>query len=130
MSTERSRSKRLRWLLFAGVVASFFWRGHLGCMLGYPECNPLYSVPAMPDWEVPSNRVEKAGYDAAMALQLPEGVLEPVPFDFRGARIKAIESNFSAFEIHQSVGMCQCPETTMLSYLVSNRSVCRAAFLC
>ncbi|MBK6436634.1 MAG: hypothetical protein IPF83_12825 [Rhodanobacteraceae bacterium] len=103
MSTERSRSKRLRWLLFAGVVASFFWRGHLGCMLGYPECNPLYSVPAMPDWEVPSNRVEKAGYDAAMALQLPEGVLEPVPFDFRGARIKAIESNFSAFEIHQSV---------------------------
>ena len=27
-------------------------------------------------------------------------------------------------------GMCQCPETTMLSYLVSNRSVCRAAFLC
>ena len=99
-----AKPRRLRALLLIAALIStaIYFRGYVGCML-YPECNPLLSVSEMPPWDVPTNPVEKAGYDFAHALQLPDGVPKPVPFDFRAARIKAIESNLSAFEIHQDV---------------------------
>ena len=99
-----AKPRRLRALLLIAALIStaIYFRGYVGCML-YPECNPLLSVSEMPPWDVPTNPVEKAGYDFAHALQLPDGVPKPVPFDFRAARIKAIESNSSAFEIHQNI---------------------------
>lgn len=99
-----AKPRRLRvFLLIAALISTvIYFRGYVGCML-YPECNPLLSVPEMPPWNVPTNAVEKAGYDFAHALQLPDGVPKPVPFNFGAARIKAIESSSSAFEIHQDV---------------------------
>lgn len=97
--------RKLLVAVVAVVVATFvvIYRGHVGCYLFFAECNPLLSVPEMPGWNVPTNPVEKAGYDFAHALKLPEGVPQPVPFDFKAARIKAIEANVLPFEIHQHV---------------------------
>lgn len=91
MSKARARSKLRPWLLFASLAAIatviYVWRGHVGC-LAYPECNPLLSVAEMQDWKVPTNPHEKKMYDLAHSLVLPEGVAEPVPFDFKAARLK------------------------------------------
>ncbi len=105
MSTEKRKAQRRRrsmLILAAAILAVAYFRGYLGCMF-YPECNPLLSVPEMPPWNVPTNPVEKAGYDFAHALKLPKGVPEPVPFDFKAARIKAIEAKLLPFPVHQAV---------------------------
>lgn len=41
-------------------------------------------------WDIPGDPVEKAAYDYAHALQLPDGVPKPVPFRFWTARLRAV----------------------------------------
>ena len=93
MSTPPANPKRRRALPFAlGLVAALsalvYWRGHVGCYLFYAECNPLLSMPEMPDWNVPTNPHEKAMYDLAHSLEVPDSVVKPVPFDFKAARLR------------------------------------------
>lgn len=87
----------------ASLIAAWVYRGHIGCYSLYPECNPIYNIPEMPTWSVPTNPVEKEGYDFAHSLHLPDGVPKAVPFDFKAARIKAVSLNLSAFEVHQAL---------------------------
>jgi hypothetical protein len=74
------------------------------CPSKYPECSGA-PAPAMPGWDVPTNPQERAAYDYAHAIKLPECVNKPViydhrkphaipaqppcsvPFDFRAARM-------------------------------------------
>src|SRR3569623_752655 len=41
-------------------------------------------------WNIPNNPQEKAAYDFAHSLKLPDSVPKPVPFNFALARIKAL----------------------------------------
>lgn len=41
-------------------------------------------------WDIPGDPVEKAAYDYAHALKLPDGVPKPVPFRFWTARLRAL----------------------------------------
>ena len=72
----------------AGIAAAVHWRGHVRCYLFYPECSPFVDVPEEKPWDIPTNPVEKAAYDYSHALPLPPGMPQPVPFDFRAARLK------------------------------------------
>ena len=72
----------------AGIAAAVHWRGHVRCYLFYPECSPFVKVPEEKPWDIPVNPVEKAAYDYSHALPLPPGMPQPVPFDFRTARLQ------------------------------------------
>jgi len=41
-------------------------------------------------WDIPTDPQEKAAYDYAQALTLPDSVPKPVPFDFSKAKLKAL----------------------------------------
>jgi len=41
-------------------------------------------------WDIPTDPQEKAAYDYAHSLKLPDSVPKPVPFDFTKARLKAL----------------------------------------
>ena len=41
-------------------------------------------------WNIPTDPQEKAAYDYAHSLQLPDSVPKPVPFNFMKARVKAL----------------------------------------
>ena len=41
-------------------------------------------------WDIPTDPQEKAAYDYAHALKLPDSVPKPVPFDFTEARLRAL----------------------------------------
>ena len=72
----------------SGIAAAVHWRGHVRCYLFYPECSPFVKVPEEKPWDIPTNPVEKAAYDYSHTLPLPPGMPQPVPFDFRAARLK------------------------------------------
>lgn len=71
----------------AALAAVVHWYPQVRCYLFYPECSPFLAVPEMPNWNIPTDPQEKAAYDYAHALKLPPGLPEPVPFDFRAARL-------------------------------------------
>lgn len=98
-------------VMFAALVAYLWFAPHpfvgteeAACPSKYPEC--LGAPPsAMPGWDIPTNPQERAAYDYAHAIELPECVDKPeiydhrkphaipaqppcsVPFDFRAARM-------------------------------------------
>ncbi len=43
-----------------------------------------------PGWQIPTDPQEKAAYDHAHSLKLPDSVPKPIPFNFTLARIKAL----------------------------------------
>lgn len=95
--TAYAAAPRSRWNRYALmalalplVLVLFLFRGHIVCYSFYPECNPWLPVPDMPDWDVPTNPNEKAMYDLAHSLKVPDSVAKPVPFDFKAARLNRL----------------------------------------
>ena len=64
------------------------------CPSKYPECRGE-SPPPMPEWNIPTDPQEKAAYDYAHSLPTPPSAPEPVPFDFKAARIVEVGGGHS-----------------------------------
>lgn len=117
------RKARLLVLLAVGalLVAGALWRPTrelVTCPQWYPECRGAEPAP-MPDWVIPSDPQERAAYDYAHSLPFPPGMPQPVPFDFRQARMIDVMGGKSVAQQYFA-HLCRTEDVEVIARRVEN----------